>query len=430
MSFATTKAAGYAAAATKYGARISAAIPVVNEDGWDDQAHVIASAIAGSQPEKLVFVNALDDLPSAISNVITLEDDTVYLFTDHIDLLGSRLVCGDTTSILGTTSENASITSTGIGSDPLITATTIFVLRNITITSPRGVYFDGSLTPTTAALDWVAVNFVSCSVYSATLVSPSNFIYRDSLVSSGNGFVIEGTVGTVGITESLFIPSSGNTAITVGSSTAVNTRFRMTNCSVVVQSGATGVNVDATAFALPERFILNNVNFSGAGTYLGGATSSSNAALFVRCTGISNSSSASSYSMQANATATTIATPSTFVKVAGSTTSLFSSKFSNTDNRATFTGGVSGLFKVTVTVSLSSGNNNNIDIAVGLNGSVITGSTMRATTSSGGRVESMTTMAISELNTNDYFEVFVANQSAATDITVIDLIVVVERLSA
>lgn len=430
MSFATTKSAAYAAAESKYSARVSAAVPVAKEDGWDDQAHVIATAIAGSQPDKFVFVNSVDDLPSAVSNVITLEDDVVYLFTDHIDLLGSRIVCGDTTSILGTTSENASITSTGIGSDPLITATTTFVLRNITITSPRGVYFDGSASPTTGALDWVAVNFIDCSVYSATFVSPSNFIYTDSLVSGGNGFVIEGTVGTIGITESLFIVPSGATAISIGSSTTVNTRFRMTNCSVVVQSGGTGLDVDATAFALPERYILNTVSFSGSGTYLSGATSSNNAALFVRCTGTPNSASASAYSMQSNATATTIGALSTFVKVAGTTTSVFSSKFSNTDNRATFTGGVAGTFKVTVSISLTSGNNNNVEAAIGLNGSVTSGTAMSATTSSGGRVESMTTMAISELSTNDYFEVFVANQSSATNITVTNMIVVVEKLSA
>lgn len=430
MSFSDAYEAAYAAAASKYGIRIAAATPVSDEDGWADQAYVIASAVSGPTPSKLIFVNKLSDLPAAVSNVITLADDVAYMFTDHIDLLGSRLVCGDTTSILGTTSENASITSTGLTSNPIITATTTFPLRNITITSPMGVLFDGTSDPTTAALDWTAVNFIDCTDYSIRLISPANFIYTDGIVVGGTGIIVEGTTGTVGVAESLFVVPNGETGITIGSSTTINTRFRMTNCSVVVQSGGAGLDVHAAAFPLPERFILNNVNFSGSGTYLGSADSTSNAALFNGCTGITNSASAASYYMHLNATATTITGVSVYAKVAGTTTQSYAKKFTLSNNRATFTGGIAGTFRIVASIALTSGNNNDVDAAIAKNGTVLTETKMRATTSSGGRVESMVAAGIVDLTTNDYIEIWVDNDSSATNITVVDMVVVIEKLSA
>jgi hypothetical protein len=48
-----------------------------------------------------VIVNSLSDLPTASIGVITLISGTTYLFTEQVDLLGSRLVCGIDTVIVG-----------------------------------------------------------------------------------------------------------------------------------------------------------------------------------------------------------------------------------------------------------------------------------------------------------------------------------------
>lgn len=73
-------------------------------------------------------------------------------------------------------------------------------------------------------------------------------------------------------------------------------------------------------------------------------------ALFSNCDGISNSSEISQYYMNNNATATVIAATGTPVKIAGTTTSAtITSKFTNTDNRATYMGSQTKIFKITAT---------------------------------------------------------------------------------
>ena len=61
------------------------------------------------------FVSSKSDLPLPSGGVITLEANKTYYFIDNVDLTGDRLVGGQNTTILGTSSENASITSTGLG---------------------------------------------------------------------------------------------------------------------------------------------------------------------------------------------------------------------------------------------------------------------------------------------------------------------------
>jgi DNA-binding ferritin-like protein (Dps family) len=64
-----------------------------------------------------IFVGSINDLPVAVNGVITLKDNYTYFFTKTVDLLGSRLVAGENTTILGGSSENCRIKSTGIATD-------------------------------------------------------------------------------------------------------------------------------------------------------------------------------------------------------------------------------------------------------------------------------------------------------------------------
>jgi hypothetical protein len=63
----------------------------------------------------LTFVASKSDLPSPVGGVITLLAEHTYYFTADVDLLGDRLLGSQDTVILGASSENCSITSTGLG---------------------------------------------------------------------------------------------------------------------------------------------------------------------------------------------------------------------------------------------------------------------------------------------------------------------------
>ena len=103
---------------------------------------VITIDISGN----VVFINELSDLPDPVGGVITLLDNLTYYFTTDIDLVGNRLVLGSDTTILGASSENCSITSTGLSAGvALITATQTNPIRHITIKDvDTALDFDGT----------------------------------------------------------------------------------------------------------------------------------------------------------------------------------------------------------------------------------------------------------------------------------------------
>ena len=102
----------------------------------------------------IIFVASKTDLPTAISNVITLLDNVTYYFTTIVDLLGDRIVCGQNTVMLGASSENCYLKSTGLNSSTaLITSVYSLPIRNISFTHDTVFNLDGD--GVTTALDWL-----------------------------------------------------------------------------------------------------------------------------------------------------------------------------------------------------------------------------------------------------------------------------------
>jgi hypothetical protein len=199
-----------------------------------------------------------------------------------------------------------------------------------------------------------------------------------------------------------------------------------------VDAGETGINFSASATIPDESYILDNVSFAGAGTYLAGVTYTSNKALFFNCsgTGFVNTNAVTQYTMTGNATATVIGGTGTFVKVAGTTVpeTSVTQKFSNaTSNRALYSGAFIGQFLVTVFASMTSGNNQNLAMRIAVNGTTVAASNALFQTSGSGAASNIGTQLLRTLNPNDYVEVFVANNTAANNITVSDLNVTVTR---
>jgi hypothetical protein len=184
----------------------------------------------------------------------------------------------------------------------------------------------------------------------------------------------------------LFNPPSGEVNLFALSATlTITRRFRVIYSSFIINGGARGVAVNALATVPNSGLILDTCNFAGAGTYLSGVSYEDNKALFVNNVGIINSRENSLYFMNGNATATVIAATGTAVKVAGTTTSgAVTSKFTNTNNRATYIGAIDRLFKLTATMSIESGNNHIIGVYVAKNGALINDSEVHITTNAGG----------------------------------------------
>jgi hypothetical protein len=366
----------------------------------------------------IVFVSEIADLPTSVSSVITLADNVTYFFTTTIDLLGSRLVCGVNTTIIGGSSENCRIKSTGLAT-ALITSAYSLPIRNITIEASLALNLDGD--GTTTALDWFGVNFTDCAVI-GTIKDMTNVNFFDCAFLNAGGLTFDGTIGTIAINNSLIDCNSGNTAIILPATLNVTRRFRITYSSFVVLSGETGVNVSASTTIADERYILDTVNFSGGGTYLDGVGVTSNKALFINCVGITNSAVKGQIYMQGNATATTIGTQNTFVKVAGTTTaSVDNSKYlMPQNNRLTNDATITRKYLIQCVLSFNGTSSDVYQFGFfdSKLGAIRTPSKTKATANAAGRAENVSFSCVVSHVAGDYLEIHVTNTSASRNATI------------
>jgi hypothetical protein len=392
----------------------------LNYTRYDNTIVELFPTSTGLGGNEFVFVFSKLDLPTPVSGVITLVDNYTYFITKTIDLTGDRLVGGTNSVIIGGSSENCILKSTGLSSSTaLISSVYSLPIRNITITHGTALNLDGD--GTTTALDWFGVNFTDCATV-GTIKDYTNFVMSDSAFLNSGNLTFDGTIGTIGMSNCLFDCTSTSTALILPSTLTVSRRFRIIYSSFVVLSGETGINVDASATISNERYILDTVNFSGGGTYTSGVAYTDNKALFVNCVGITNTSTKGFMYMLNNTTDTTIGVSNVnvWVKATGTTTSGTNSKFTHTTNRLTYNGAFTNSFLVTVNATVRSGGTNQlISIGVAKNGTTFAESEgiIRTTTSNvehGG-----STQAVVEMVANDYVELYVRNTSS-TDIRVTD----------
>ena len=369
-----------------------------------------------------IEINDLVDLPAASGGVITLTGGYTYLFLKHIDLLGSRLVCGQDTVIVGWSSENCSITSTGLSAaTALVTSVYSLPIRNISFTHDLVFNLDGD--GTTTALDWFGVNLLNCAS-AGTIKDYTNFVFGDGALLNSGGFTFDGTIGTIAFSNSLFDTASTKTAINILSTCTISRRLRIIYSSFVTLSGETGVNFNTSATVGDEKYILDTCNFSGGGTYVTGFDATSNKALFANCVGITNTSTRGFLHMLDNTTATAITGTASYFKAAGTTTaSSANSKFTSpSSNRLTYTGAFTQSFFVTVNCNVrTSVSTQTINIVIAKNGTNISESEMTILCAAGSTPSFGGTQCVVELTANDYIELFVRNTSSVNNVIVSDL---------
>lgn len=401
-----------------------------NRADWPRLVAQAVNGLVGSAPGSgLVFVNSVSDLPPAVSGVRTLAANTAYWFTTTVDLQGDRLVAGANTTILGSSSENCRIKSTGLTGTALITSNWSLPMRGITLEADVALNLDATANAN-QALDWFGVNFTDC-VTVGTIKAYNNVIWTDCGVLNSAGLTFDGEIGTVGLNSCIFDGRTGGTTITLPATANITRRFRVIYSAFVALSGETALNVNTSATIPVEGYILDTCNFSGGGTYNAGVQSSDNKALWTNCRGITNSDSIGTMYMQNNATVTVIPAVNTEVKVAGTTTAgANNQRFSHSANRLTYDGARVRDFKVSVTGTLGSGGSNDqYGLYIYKNGAAVVESEQYVTANTAGRVESFALQAIVQMSQNDYVEVWAENSIDADDVTVTFLNVIVSPVT-
>jgi hypothetical protein len=387
-------------------------------NSWYSSNTGFNTATGGSVANTIKFIAEKSNFPAAQTGVITLEDNVTYFITSEIDLTGDRLLCGVNTVLIGGSSENCRIKSTGLVS-ALITSNYSLPIRNLTIEADLTLNLDGD--GTTTALDWFGVNFTDCAVI-GTIKDYSNFIMQDCAFLNSGGLTFDGAIGTIGISQCLIDCNAANTAIILPATLTVSRRFRIIYTSFVVLSGETGINVNASATISDERYILDTANFAGGGTYITGVTQTSNKALFINCVGVTNTAVNGQIYMQGNATATTISVQNTFYKVAGTTTaSADNAKYlMPSDNRLTNDATVTRKYLIQCVLSFN-GTANDV-YQFGFFDSVLnavrTPSKTKATANAAGRAENVAFACVVSHVAGDYLEIHATNTSGARNATI------------
>jgi hypothetical protein len=382
--------------------------------------------------DNFIYISNYTDFGASSSGVYTLGDNKTYFITTTIDLLGGRLVSGQNTTILGGSSENCRIKSTGLASGvPLLTSSYSIPMRGLTLEANTALNLNPGTSSTNQAIDWFGVNFTDCPQV-GTVSNYSNFIMSDCALLNSANMSFDGTTGTIGFSNSLFSGRAGETTIIVRPTANITRIFRAIYSSFIAFGGATAINFSPTASVNNEAFILDTINFSGGATYVTGVDASSNKALFINCVGITNSSTIGSYYVLNNSTGTSV-TLDTWVRATASSLPIDNSKFTHTANRLTYTGVRTLRFKVTVVSTLTwagSGNNKDIGIGIVKNGDtslVISESLTRAVAS--GTPYFVSTQAVFSLTSGDFVEIYVITRSTTTtSITTRNLNVIITEI--
>ena len=383
----------------------------------------VASLETNAPNPNLIFVNSKSDFPAAVSGVITLAANVTYFITTTVDLTGDRLVGSQNTTIIGGSSENCFLISTGLNANTaLLSSAWSIPMRSISITHGTALNLDATGNAN-QAIDWFGVNFTNCATV-GLVKSYSNFIMTDCALLNSANFTFDGTMGTVGFDQCLFSGIAGQTTLNFPSTLTITRRVRVIYSSFVAFGGATAINVSTSAVIPVESYILITVNFSGGATYVAGVQHDDNKALFQNCKGISNTAEVGQMYFTNNATENPIVTQGVFEKIEGTTTaSPENEKFSHTNNRLTYTGGITREFVITASCSANSVTTPaaNITVRIAKNGVTIAESESQATTSSAGRNENFFCQALVQLAQNDFIELFIANNTSANNLLVTEL---------
>jgi hypothetical protein len=375
------------------------------------------------------IVRGLDDLPNyGNGDAIQLLDDTTYFLAVNLDLKGKRLIGGNNTTIIGGSSENCTLTSTGLDSNvALFTTEYTTPIRHISfINVGTAIAINGN--NRVVALDWTGVNFVNVPNI-GTINTCENFIFSKGAFLNSRGLVFEGTHGTIGFDNSLFSgrAEAGN-IIEVTETAIITRRLRFIYSSFVVISPEVGIRVRRNATIPTEGYILDTVNFSGGGIYLSGTLGVDNDALFVKCKGIVNTSVNGQMYMQGNATATTISNTTDFFKVAGTTiASADNQRYNHSNNRLTCKATIKRKYLISCSLTFESGANNVCEFGFydSKLAAIRTPSRTKSTANTGGRAENIAFNCVVQHSEDDFIEIHAKNTTGANNITVTDMNVVI-----
>jgi hypothetical protein len=362
-----------------------------------------------------VIVNTIADLPAAVGGVITLAAETLYVQADDVSFSTSRLVFGANTVYSGL--DSLVVTASYTGTLPFLTFTNVSgSTKNMKFVHPNSPLY--SFTDSgTNVLRIVDVAYAGASIGTFGGNGSSVRFTNFSGSTTSNGLLLVGNWKAFLFQPALSSIAAG-TFIDLG--TATFDSISVTETTLDYPAGAFFMSGEPNSGNMNTGGLatISKTRLTGSGTPLEQITPDDAKFTFSENDSIRDSRSDGLLYIQGNTVASTIASANTPVLAAGTWTIGPTGQFNGTaSGRLTYIGGKDARLPVTFSVSIAPTLSTGIamSIYIAINGTIDAGS-RRQGTGAAGLPTSVTMPWQHTFSTNDYVEVFVENNTNATDI--------------
>lgn len=361
-----------------------------------------------------------EGFPDPVAGVITLSADTCYKIIGDINIGNNRIVMPEYSCLDGRF--GASLTNTLAG-QPMITTQKSANILGLSIFPSGGASSFIEAVP--ASLVFGQNLFINDCTISGfdTLGNIGNYnlinIDLCTFVGNTNPFTIKNNIGVMYCNELLVILASGQQFVETDNGLAASEGIELHSSLIKNSAGSTFVNVQNPLSFPSEGFRIINDAFDDGSIAFTGILETDLAYIAKITIGLKDTSPTSLYSFAGNVTPTSIGVNGTWYKIDGTTVNPYTiNKFINTtSNRTTYIGKNPRSLSITANIGGTGGSNATYEFTIAKNGTPITDFSTPVTTGAAGAAAATTIVAIVDVVTNDYIELFVRRTSSSGNFT-------------
>ncbi len=378
------------------------------------------SVLFTNPPGNIVRVYSLADLPTPSGSSITLNAAKMYVFSGIINISPNYLVLNGA-GLRGTDPAKDGVMSNVSGGVLRSTGFSVFIqdLAVIPISASTKAYDFADATGTKFCNIFSGSSVVEIGIPSLGVGQVSGFsavTIEKNYWACKDGIKVTGTMGKFCSAYNFITGLTAGIGIEFLAGLTINDIDLSNN--YFVYSGQIGVKVNAGSTIDRGRMTTNM--FRGVGTLLSGFDSYTPEWEMRQNTLIPNSRAFCFTYMTNNTTATTLTTPGTFYKIAGTPTVSKQQKFTGSSNKLTYTGRENITSKISIVIGAKApANSSDFSIAIAKNGVVILNPNGSMAASTNNQSFQITLITEVDMATNDYIEVFIrTNNNNTSTITV------------
>lgn len=365
-----------------------------------------------------VDVKQVSDLPTPVSNTITLSSNVNYVF-DGLISMPYTLIAQEGTTISGRSPQSDIFNYTGTG-NAIEASDSTMMLNNISVMalSGNGLYF----TDTTQSkyLNIFTGAFIGCN--QAIELSGGNVatLFKTRFLNNDDGISIDGSLNKLALNFNLF---EGDMALSSSSMIKLLSSSSILDVDIILNkfTGDVGTFIDVEdPTVLTRSASIAYSRFLGSATYLSGVDFSTKRWVLNDNAGVANTRISGMYTFSDNISSTPTTTQNDWVKITIPTTSEYLAGFTHTSpNRVTYDRSRNRLIHASISLNCESGSNNvDMEAAIFKNGSIISSTVKKASLATANNEYIIPLLGFIGVSESDYIEVYIRNTSGTQAITV------------